>query len=105
MTTVTFTFFGDHILKVRASGHSGFAEEGSDIVCAAISALVQAAELGLEKAARLNVKSNTRDGFKEFSVSEHNERSDAILETLRISLKEIEKQYPRHLKTEDRKNV
>ena len=30
-----------------ASGHSGFAERGHDIVCAAVSALTQTCELGL----------------------------------------------------------
>lgn len=37
MTTVTFLKSDDIICGFEISGHSDFAEEGSDIVCAAIS--------------------------------------------------------------------
>ena len=35
MTTVTFYTEGSRIIGFDASGHSGYAEEGGDIVCAA----------------------------------------------------------------------
>ena len=37
MTTVTFLKQGDLLLGFTACGHSGYAEEGEDIVCSAIS--------------------------------------------------------------------
>ena len=37
------------------TGHSGYAEEGQDIVCAAVSALTQAACIGLVQIAELHV--------------------------------------------------
>ena len=46
MTTVKFVLDSDgNIKQFTVSGHSGFAEEGSDIVCAAISASVQMLEI------------------------------------------------------------
>ena len=56
MTTVKFALKGDRICGFSVSGHSGYAEEGSDIVCAAVSACVQMLEksiaqvIGEEKA-------------------------------------------------------
>lgn len=40
MTKVTFSLQGDRILSVDILGHAGYAEEGEDIVCAAISSAV-----------------------------------------------------------------
>ena len=37
------------ITGYKVSGHAGYSEEGSDIVCSAVSALTQAPLLGLEK--------------------------------------------------------
>ena len=45
MTTVKFALDGNDISGFSVSGHSGYAEEGSDIVCAAVSATVQMLEM------------------------------------------------------------
>ena len=47
MTTVTFLTEESRIIGFDAKGHSGYAEEGEDIVCAAVSSfggLAQTAE-------------------------------------------------------------
>ena len=44
MTKCEFFTEGDRITGFSISGHSGYAENGSDIVCAAISAVVTMAE-------------------------------------------------------------
>ena len=40
MTTITIKTDHDRIIGFRVQGHSGYAEEGSDIVCAAVSSTV-----------------------------------------------------------------
>ena len=45
MTTVKFVLEGDRICGFSVFGHSGYAKEGSDIVCAAVSASVQMLEI------------------------------------------------------------
>ena len=44
MTTVTFLSEGSRIIGFDAQGHSGWAEEGEDIVCAAITSAVRLVE-------------------------------------------------------------
>ena len=44
MTTVTFHTEGSAITGFDAKGHSGFAQEGEDIVCAAITSAVRLVE-------------------------------------------------------------
>jgi len=78
-------------------GHSGFAEKGKDIVCAAVSALAYTAAGALDELA--GVRDYTeRDGFMKCSVpsdisAENRAKADIILETLAIGLKQIEEAY------------
>ena len=44
MTTVTFHMEGSRIVGFDAAGHSGFAPEGEDIVCAAVTSAVRLVE-------------------------------------------------------------
>lgn len=44
MTTVTFRMEGDRITGFDSKGHSGYAEEGADIVCAAITSAIRLVE-------------------------------------------------------------
>ena len=62
MTTVTFRSEGSRITGFDSQGHSGYAEEGADIVCAAITSAIRLVEatindvLGL--AASVKIKEN-----------------------------------------------
>ena len=40
MTTITFRTEGSRIIGFDSQGHSGYAEEGEDIVCAAVSSTI-----------------------------------------------------------------
>ena len=44
MTTVTFRMEGDRITGFDSKGHSGYAKEGADIVCAAITSAIRLVE-------------------------------------------------------------
>ena len=44
MTTVTFLTEGKRIIGFDAKGHSGYAAEGEDIVCAAVTSAVRLVE-------------------------------------------------------------
>ncbi len=51
MTTVTFLTEGKRIIGFDAKGHSGYAEAGSDIVCAAITSAVRLVDSDRERRA------------------------------------------------------
>jgi len=56
MTRCEFFMDGDRITGFSVSGHSGYAEAGSDIVCAAISAVVSMAEATINDVCGANAK-------------------------------------------------
>ena len=62
MTTITFHTEGDRIVGFESCGHSGYAEEGADIICAAITSAIRLVEttindvLGLAAAVKIQVE-------------------------------------------------
>lgn len=70
MTTVKFTLNEKgEIICFSLSGHSGYAEEGSDIICAAISSCVQMLEICIaevigESRASFKIEGDAKISFK-----------------------------------------
>lgn len=87
-------------------GHSGYAEEGRDLVCAAVSAVSQTALLGLLKVCGINVNYEVRDGYLKAVLPEgisedKRQKAEVILLTMREGLKDIADGYPRFVKLEE----
>ena len=107
MTNVVVTKQNGNIVKVVCSGHSGYAEFGSDIVCASISSIVQTAVLGLIKVLKLKIKLNRKNdaGYIEFELPKNiskNLMHDAqiILGTMLEGLKDLSEGYSKYIKLE-----
>ena len=103
MTAITVCFKGESIRGFRARGHSGYAESGSDIVCAAVSALTQTAYLGLEKYLEKAPEIIQKDGelrlfLPEGLSPEDEEKAQLILGTMLSGLSSIEEKYSDYLK-------
>ncbi len=77
-------------------GHSGYAEAGEDIVCAAISILVINTINSLEQLAGEKIKlvTNQEEGLIDCRFeSSINEKSVLLLDSMILGLREIKKQY------------
>lgn len=77
-----------------AQGHAGFAEDGEDIVCAAVSAILQTIVLGLEDALHMDIFLEMKDG--DMQVRLPDKISDELLanaqllfKTMRLGLESI----------------
>lgn len=90
--------------SVFASGHVEIAESSSDeysLVCAAVSAILQAARLGLEAYVNVPLEVSQQSGELSMrwpSSTREDERVLAILETARLAVEQIASQYPQHVK-------
>jgi hypothetical protein len=84
-----------------ASGHAGWADAGQDVVCAAVSTLLQAAWLGLDEVAGVEVTGTRDSGRLELSWPAE-ARDDAglraIVETVARSIETLASQFPAHVK-------
>ena len=70
MTTIKIFKKKDRTIGIKVSGHSGYGEEGTDIVCASISSLAQMVCVGLENVLKLNVGIKIDDGYLECFLPE-----------------------------------
>lgn len=101
MTTVTFLTGGKRIIGFDAKGHSGYSEEGSDIVCAAVTSAVRLVESTVNDVLGLaaSVKVHERSGAVEFrlpgGLSATNENTcQALLTGLMLLFSELHSEYP-----------
>ena len=105
-TTVTFVKRSDGaLIGYSASGHSGYAEAGSDIVCAAVSALTQTVLNGLKNVLKAPVMFDQDDdgAFIEAKLTpeaseEQISQAQLLLLTLKEGLQAIQREYPRNLR-------
>lgn len=86
MTTAVFTFRKKEIVAFTVEGHSGYAEEGSDIVCASVSSAAWMTVNGLESVLGLSPDYEDGDGYLSCRVSDS---EAASAQTLLQSLKEF----------------
>lgn len=89
MTTVKFYKDKNIYTGFECSGHTGFSEEGTDILCSAISALTQSAYLGITKVLNLKCDMQRRDGYFKVEILEEASHAQDILKTLKLSLEDI----------------
>ncbi|MBQ8507609.1 MAG: ribosomal-processing cysteine protease Prp [Clostridia bacterium] len=93
------------LIGYSASGHSGYAEAGSDIVCAAVSALTQTVLNGLKNVLKAPVMFDQDDdgAFIEANLTpeateEQIQQAQLLLVTLKEGLQAIQREYPRNLR-------
>ncbi|MCI2430163.1 ribosomal-processing cysteine protease Prp [Candidatus Acetothermia bacterium] len=102
MTSVEISRDSDRkIFAFRSLGHTDYAEEGKDIVCAGVSTLLQTAVLGLEEYLKLDPKVEHEKGLLHCQLERDiflNREIDAVLETMVLGLKSLEREYPEHLR-------
>lgn len=86
----------------EATGHAGFAEQGSDIVCSAVSALAQTTLLGLTERLQLPVSYEVEEG-KLYCVlgqpltNTQYEQAALLLDTLLLGLTSMHSGYGGYL--------
>ena len=102
MTTITLLYHAGVLTGIQSRGHSGFAARGQDIVCAAVSTLMQSLVLGLEDVAHLQGLEVEMDEripvIRAVWPSSEQERISLLTETTARSLEEIARENPGHIK-------
>ncbi|MGN1200928.1 MAG: ribosomal-processing cysteine protease Prp [Candidatus Caccovivens sp.] len=105
MTKITIFKKKGKIFEFQIKGHSGYADEGSDIVCSAISVASQMALVGLKEVLKLDVQSDIKDGYLHLIVDSDLEKAQPILKAMELTLEDIQKNYAKFVKMEVREDV
>ena len=94
MITITVKKRNGNYLEFVSKGHAGYAEEGQDIVCAAVSALIITTVNSLEKFTDDKFDVQEKDGFVSIHLrNDLSERGMLLMDSLLLGLTEIAGSY------------
>jgi uncharacterized protein YsxB (DUF464 family) len=89
-------------------GHSGYGQEGTDIVCAALSVLAITGANALEEVAGIKAEIHNADGYLSVMLPEDIEpdaekQADIILRTIVSGFDSVSKEYPTYVSMKRRR--
>ena len=102
MTRCEFFTENDRITGFSISGHSGYAEAGQDIICAAISAVVTMAEATINDVCGAKAKVRVKDEQARITLTlpvscDEEESVQAVLAGMMITLAGMRDDYPDYI--------
>ncbi len=99
MITVTFYKSGDLLSGFNISGHSGYSEEGTDIICSSVSSAAIMAANTITEVMHIDADVTVGDGLIIFKLSpDEAVKSSAIIEGLQLHLNALSEQYSKYIK-------
>lgn len=98
MISISFTGANGSLTGFEIKGHSGYADEGSDIVCASVSSAAYMAVNTVTQVLGIKAQAKVSDAYFYFSAyGESDARVNDILEGLRLHLRQLSGQYPAYV--------
>ena len=102
MTRCEFFTEDDRITGFTVSGHSGYAEAGQDIVCAAISAVVTMAEATINEVCGAKAKVRVKEEDARVTLTlpascDEEESVQAVLAGMMLTLISLRDDYPDYI--------
>ena len=102
MTRCEFFMEEGRISGFSVSGHSGYAEAGSDIVCAAISAVVTLAEATINDVCGAKVKVRVKEEDARITLTlpascDEEDTVQAVLSGMMVTLLSLREDYPDYI--------
>ena len=103
MITVTVTRENGTPVGFTVSGHANMGEYGEDLVCAAVSAIVQTAILGITEVCHVQAGVSIEEGRTTCILSKDTDpeairRAGIVFDTMIAGLRSIQASYPKTLK-------
>ena len=102
MTKCEFFTENDRITGFSVSGHSGYAEAGADVVCAAVSAVVTMAEATINDVCGAKAKVRVKDADARVTLAlpascDEEESVQAVLAGMLLTLCSLRDDYPDYI--------
>ena len=103
MITVTVIRENESPVGFTVSGHANMGEYGEDLVCAAVSAVVQTALLGITDVCQIQAGVSIEEGETRCILTKDADpdeirRAGIVLDTMIAGLRSIQASYPKTLK-------
>lgn len=83
--------------EITISGHSGYGEEGSDIVCASVSSICITTVNAILSINEEAIDYTESDGFLKIKIKKTDDVINKLINNMINLLKELEKQYKNYI--------
>lgn len=91
---------GDVINKISITGHSGYQEAGSDIVCASVSSICITTVNAIIRMESGVIEYDEKEGYLTVDIKKHTTVIDILIENMLELLSELEEDYKKYIKIE-----
>lgn len=108
MIKITIVKKGDNVTAISCEGHSGYADSGSDIVCAMVSVLTQNAQKTFEEILHVNTKFTLDENIPSISIclpnlkGEQQKEAYLIMNSTANGLIDIASSFPKYINIKER---
>ena len=109
MIKITILYNCDNVTAIECVGHSGYAESGSDIVCASVSVLVQNAQKTFEELLDINTHFTIDEDIPSLSIAlphldgKKLEQAYLIMNSTANGLKDIASSFPKYISIKEKR--
>lgn len=109
MIKITIIKNCDNVTAISCEGHSGYADSGSDIVCASVSVLVQNAQKTLEEILNINSKFIIDENLPYLSIElpklegEKSKQAYLIMNSTANGLRDIAGSFPKYINIKEKR--
>ena len=103
MINLTILKSNDAITTIQAKGHSGYAVAGQDIVCSAVSTIMQTTLNGLLEVVKADVdyQIDEQIPFLRISVNEQDKQAQILMKSAYLAPKQIAGDYKNYIKIKE----
>ena len=91
---------GNVIENILITGHSGYQEAGSDIVCASVSSICITTVNAIIRIDSNAIEYDEQDGYLTVDIKKHTVVIDILIENMLELLNELEEDYKNYIKIE-----
>ena len=98
MIKVRFSVGNRQLKGFEISGHAMFAENGRDVVCAAVSSAAYMAANTITDVIGADAVAQAGEASMSVKLNQPDEQAENVLKGLEIHLTELSKQYPQNIK-------
>lgn len=103
MINLTILKCNDAICTIQAKGHSGYSVAGQDIVCCAVSTVMQTTLNGLLEVvkAKVDYQIDEHIPFMRITVDEKDNSAQVLMKSAYLALKQIADEYKNYIKIKE----
>lgn len=97
MINVTFFKKGENFTGFELSGHSGYSQEGTDIICSAVSSVAYMTANTVTEVLGVNAAISLDDGYMKFIPEKTSDSVQVLLKGMSLHLNALAEQYGKYL--------